>query len=69
MLAGASLIALGCTSAMAQQVTGVPSPPEATITGKQLPPPDPKFRRANQGERLGLEGIVGAARAARMLRI
>jgi hypothetical protein len=54
---------------MAQQVTGVPSPPEATITGKQLPPPDPKFRRANQGERLGLEGIVGAARAARMLRI
>jgi hypothetical protein len=25
---------------MAQQVTGVPSPPEATITGKQ---PDPKF--------------------------
>jgi hypothetical protein len=45
MLAGASLIALGCTSAMAQQVTGVPSSPEATttITGKQLPPPDPKF--------------------------
>jgi hypothetical protein len=39
-IAGASLIALGCTSAMAQQVTGVPSPPEATITGKQT---DPKF--------------------------
>jgi hypothetical protein len=40
MLAGASLIALDCTSAMAQQVTGVPSPPEATITGNH---PDPKF--------------------------
>jgi hypothetical protein len=38
MLAGASLIALGCTSAMAQPVTDVPGPPDATtiITGKQL---------------------------------
>ena len=45
MLAGASLLALGCASALAQQVTGVPGSPGATTTldGKQLPPPDPKF--------------------------
>ncbi len=45
MLAGASLVALGCVSASAQQVTGVPGSPEATTTieGKQLPPPPPKF--------------------------
>jgi arylsulfatase A-like enzyme len=45
MLAGASLLALSCVPASAQQVTGVPGSPEATttITGKQLPPPDPKF--------------------------
>jgi hypothetical protein len=45
MLAGASLIALGSTLAMAQQVTGVPRSPEATttITVKQLPPPHPKY--------------------------
>jgi len=44
-LAGASLLALGCVSALAQQVTGVPGSPEATTTidGKQLPPPPPKF--------------------------
>ena len=43
MLAGVSLLALSCVSALAQQVTGVPGSPEATttITGKQLPPPDP----------------------------
>ena len=41
MLAGATLVALGCVSALAQQVTGVLGSPEATttITGKQLPPP------------------------------
>src|SRR6476661_4187798 len=45
MLAGVSLLALSCTSALAQQVTGVPGSPGATTTidGKQLPPPDPKF--------------------------
>ena len=45
MLAGASLLALGCVTALAQQVTGVPGSPEATttITSKQLPPPDPQF--------------------------
>src|SRR5215470_14702314 len=40
-------LALVCaaSSGVAQQTTGVPGSPEATttITGKQLPPPDPKF--------------------------
>ena len=45
LLAGAGLLSLSCVSALAQQVTGVPGSPGATttITGKQLPPPDPKF--------------------------
>ncbi|MBB3392765.1 hypothetical protein FHT82_005554 [Rhizobium sp. BK275] len=45
MLAGAGLLALGCVPGWAQQVTGTQGSPEATatITGKQLPPPDPKF--------------------------
>src|SRR5512136_2282929 len=45
MLAGASLLALGCSSAFAQQVTGVSGAPGATTTidGKQLPPPEPSF--------------------------
>ena len=46
-----SVLALGFLSAaeptLAQQITGTPGSPEATttITGKQLPPPDPKFGR------------------------
>ncbi len=45
MLAGASLLALSCISALAQQITGVPGFPESTTTidGKQLPPPAPPF--------------------------
>ena len=44
MLAGTSLLALGCVSALAQQVTGVRfARATTTITGKQLPPPEPKF--------------------------
>jgi arylsulfatase len=45
LLAGTSVLALCCGSAVAQQVTGVPGSPGATTTidGKQLPPPDPKF--------------------------
>src|SRR5512141_3229262 len=40
------LIALAVTlPALAQQITGVPGSPSATttISGKQIPPPDPKF--------------------------
>ncbi|MBD9447396.1 arylsulfatase [Rhizobium sp. RHZ01] len=47
MLAGAGFLALGCVPgwAWAQQVTGTPGSPGATttITGKQLPSPDPNF--------------------------
>jgi arylsulfatase len=45
ILVGAGLLALSCISALAQQVTGVPGSPAATttISGKQIPPPDPKF--------------------------
>ena len=45
MFAAAGLLTLSCISALAQQITGVPGSPEATttITGKQVPPPDPKF--------------------------
>jgi arylsulfatase A-like enzyme len=41
----AALLVLGSISTSAQQTTGVPGSPTATttITGKQLPPPDPKF--------------------------
>jgi len=40
-----ALVALAGASASAQEVTGVPGSPGATttITGKQLPPPDPNF--------------------------
>ena len=40
------LIALAVTlPALAQEITGVPGSPSATttISGNQLPPPDPKF--------------------------
>jgi len=45
MLAASGLIALSCVSALAQQITGVPGSPDATttISGKQIPPPAPKF--------------------------
>ncbi|WP_430649051.1 arylsulfatase [Bradyrhizobium niftali] len=45
LFASVGLLALSCTSALAQQITGVPGAPSATTTldGKQLPPPDPKF--------------------------
>ena len=49
LITSVSLVAGGAfmvsEPALAQQITGVPGSPEATtsITGKQLPPPDPKF--------------------------
>jgi hypothetical protein len=41
----ASAFAIFSVSALAQQVTGVPGSPSATttVTGNQLPAPDPKF--------------------------
>jgi Sulfatase len=45
VFAGVSVLALSCTSALGQQVTGVPGSPGAatTIDGKQLPLPDAAF--------------------------
>jgi hypothetical protein len=69
MLAGASRIALGCTSAMARQVTGVPGSSEATtiITGKQLPPQNPKFGWVIKENASDLKARRASARAAWML--
>ena len=45
MVAATAILTLSTFSASAQTVTGVPGSPAATttITGKQLPPPDPQF--------------------------
>ena len=67
MFAGAAgLLALGCLSASAQQVTGVLGSPEATttITGKQLPPPDPQFGGVIKEKATEFEGLVGTTRRA-----
>jgi len=44
-LALSAVFAMAVTEAQAQQITGVPGSPGATttISGKQIPPPDPKF--------------------------
>jgi hypothetical protein len=44
ILFGIGLFVLICAPARAQQITGTPGSPSATtsITGEQLPPPDPK---------------------------
>jgi arylsulfatase len=45
LLAGCALLAFTGPLVWAQQIKGTPGSPDATttITGKQLPPPDPKF--------------------------
>ena len=45
VFATAGFIAVSCVSALAQQITGVPGSPSATVTidGKQLPPPAMPF--------------------------
>jgi len=41
---GGLVLLVAAAPYVAQQVTGVPgSPSTTTISGKQLPPPDPKF--------------------------
>ena len=62
----AALLALGCISALAQQVTGTPGSPGATTTidGKQLPPPPSKFGGVIKEKASEFEGLVGAARRA-----
>jgi arylsulfatase A-like enzyme len=45
LISAAGVLALSCIPALAQEITGTPGSPGATmvIDGKQLPPPDPKF--------------------------
>ena len=52
-------------AANAQQITGTPGSPSATVTidGKQLPPP-PEVRRRDQGKRQGFQALLAAARRA-----
>ena len=64
LISVAGVLALSCVPTLAQQITGVPGSPEATttITGKQLPPPDPKFGGVIKEKASEVEGLVGPAR-------
>jgi hypothetical protein len=59
MLVGAFLIALGCTSAMAQAGQGCP---KSARSHHHRQTTRSEIRRGDQGERLGLEGLVAPAR-------
>ena len=52
--------------AQAQQITGTPGSPGATttISGKQLPAPDPKFGGVIKDDALQSKAVVGAAHRA-----
>ena len=65
-LSGISIIALISVPAVAQQVTGVLgfARRHHHNHGKQLPPPAADVRRGDQGEGLGVEALVAAARRA-----
>ena len=67
LLLAASVVAgASVPPVLAQQVTGEPGSPGATttISGKQLPPPASAIRRGDQGEGLGVDSLVAAARRA-----
>ena len=66
IVSAAGLFVLGCVSTTAQQVTGVPGSPTTTttITGKQLPPPDPKFGGVIKEKASEFDSLVGTARRA-----
>ena len=66
MLAGAGLLALSCVSALAQQVTGVPGSPERHHHDrrKTTSAARSEIRRGDQGEGLGVDALVAAARRA-----
>ena len=59
------LISLVAT-VQAQEITGTPGSPEATttITGKQLPSPDPKFGGVIKEQASEFDALVAAARRA-----
>ena len=66
IVAALGLMALAATPATAQQVTGTLGSPSATTTlsGKQLPPPDPKFGGVIKEKASESKAVVGAARRA-----
>ena len=66
ILLAVAMIMVMIVPAMAQQVTGTLGAPDATMTidGKQLPAPDPKYRRCHQGRCPPVESMVGAAHRA-----
>ena len=66
ILFGVAPLALLPTHAAAQQVTGTLGSPGATtsISGKQLPPPDPKFGGVIKDGCAAVQAVVGAARRA-----
>jgi hypothetical protein len=66
-LALAGIATLGCLGfASAQQVTGIPGSASATttISGKQLPPPDPKFGGVIKEKASESNSMVGAPHRA-----
>jgi len=64
-IAAIAFILTTASSVSAQKVTGEPGSSSATttISGKQLPPPDPKFGGV-QGEGVGFDALVATARSA-----
>ena len=60
------ILLLAAVPALAQQITGVPGSPSATttISGKQLPPPDPKFGGVIKEKASESKGLVAATRRA-----
>ncbi len=61
-----ALVFAGAFPALGQQVTGTLGSPSATttISGQQLPAPDPKFGGVIKERCATVEGVVGAARGA-----
>ena len=62
-----ALATAAATTAVAQQITGVPGSPGATttISGKQLPPPDPKFGGVIKDDALRLRTLAGKSGCGR----
>ncbi len=62
----AAVVGLFSMVGYAQQTTGTPGSPDATttISGKQLPPPAPKFGGVIKDDALQIETVVAAARGA-----
>ena len=64
ILFGAGLLALSCVAAFAQQTTGVPGSPDATIDDQweATSAARPEVRRRNQRKCPAIENLVGTSR-------